>query len=91
MVMAKIILKGSERSAMLGARSRAPADPTERLEVSVIVRRRARQKLQTRVATLATGDRSAGFLSREEFAQEHGADPSIWQQYVSLPLPMVSP
>jgi kumamolisin len=76
MVMAKVTLKGSERIAVVGARSRAPADPTERLEVSVIVRRRARQTLQTRVATLATGNRSAGFLSREEFAQEHGADPA---------------
>ena len=65
--MAKVTLKGSERSAVPGAQAVAPADPTERLEVSVIVRRGARQALQARVAKLAAGDRSAGILSREEF------------------------
>jgi kumamolisin len=32
--------------------------------------------LQTRVDKLAAGNRSVGFMSREEFATEHGADPS---------------
>jgi hypothetical protein len=40
--MAKIPLKGSERIALPGARVVAPADPTERLEVTVLVRPRAR-------------------------------------------------
>jgi kumamolisin len=74
--MAKVTLKGSERSPGPGARAVAPSDPTERLEVSVIVRRSARQALQTRVAKIAAGDRSVGILSREEFAEEHGADPA---------------
>src|SRR5580658_1071659 len=74
--MAKVTLKGSERIAMQGARILSPADPKERLEVSVIVRRSARQALQTRVANLTAGNRSVGFLSREEFAHEHGADPA---------------
>src|ERR1700690_2937069 len=73
--MAKVTLKGSERIAVQGARILAPADPKERLEVSVIVRRSARQALQTRVANLTAGNRSVGYLSREEFAPEHGADP----------------
>jgi kumamolisin len=72
--MAKVTLKGSERSAVPGARAVAPADPTERLEVSVIVRRGARQALQARVAKLAAGDRTVGILSREEFNKKHGAD-----------------
>jgi kumamolisin len=74
-VMAKILLKGSERSAMPGARVLAPANPAERLEVSVLVRRRGQQALQSRVAALASGKRGS-HLSREEFARDHGADPS---------------
>jgi len=74
--MAKVTLKGSERTAMPGAQVLAPADPKERLEVSMIVRRGARPALQTRVAKLAAGNRSVGFMSREEFAKEHGADPA---------------
>jgi kumamolisin len=73
--MAKVILKGSERAAVQGAQVLAPADATERLEVSMIIRRRGRKALQTRVAQLAAGDRTTGTLSREEFAKEHGADP----------------
>jgi len=72
--MARVTLKGSARAALPGTRVLAPADPTERLEVSVLVRRRARAALQSRVAALAAGDRSGGFLTREEFARLHGAD-----------------
>ena len=74
--MAKVTLKGSERTAVAGARLVGPADPTERLEVSVIVRRGALTAMQSRVAKLAAGNRSVGFLSREEFAKAHGADPA---------------
>lgn len=74
--MAKVTLKGSERTAMPGAQVLAPSDPKERLEVSVSIRRGARTALQTRVGKLAAGNRSAGFMSREQFAKEHGADPS---------------
>ena len=72
--MARFSLKGSERAAMPGARTLAPADPTERLEVSIIVRPRARQALQARVAALASGDRAAGILSREEFRTQYCAE-----------------
>jgi kumamolisin len=74
--MAKVTLKGSERTPVQGAKVLAPADPKERLEVSMIIRRGARPALQTRVAKLAAGNRSVGFMSREEFAKEHGADPA---------------
>ena len=43
-VMANIPLKGSERSAVPGARVIAAAESTERLEVTVLVRRSARVK-----------------------------------------------
>ena len=72
--MANITLKGSERVAMSGARVVAPADPTERLEVTVLVRRRAADALRARAAQLAAGNASAPYLSREEFAARHGAD-----------------
>jgi kumamolisin len=72
--MTTVTLKGSERTAVAGARAGAPSDPAERLEVSVIVRRRDRQALQTRVAALAGGNSPGPILSREEFATQHGAD-----------------
>lgn len=72
--MAKFLLKGSERAAVRGARVVAPANPAERLEVSVLVRRRGLPAMQARVASLVAR-RPAGHLTREEFAREHGADP----------------
>jgi kumamolisin len=75
--MATITLKGSERVALPGAREVAPADPAERLEVTVLVRRRAGDELSKRVAQLAApGASGATILSREEFARQHGADPA---------------
>ena len=74
--MARIPLKGSERAPLSGSRAVGPADPTERVEVSVLLRRRGRQNLRDRVRQLATGDRSAGHLAREEFARQFGAEPA---------------
>lgn len=73
--MTQILLQGSERAAVAGARVVGPADPSERLEVSVLVRRRGQQAMQARVAGLAAGDR-AGYLSKQDFARDHGAAPS---------------
>jgi kumamolisin len=73
--MAKILLKGSERTALPGARVLGPANPAERLEVTVLVRRRSAQAFQARVSDLAAG-RGKPPMSREEFAREHGADPA---------------
>jgi kumamolisin len=73
--MAKVPLKGSERAAAPGARVLAPAEATERLEVSVILRRRGLGEMQSRVAALASGG-SRGVMSRDEFARVHGADPA---------------
>ena len=73
--MAKILLKGSERAALPGARVLGPADPSERLEATVLVCRRGQRAMQARVASLASGQR-VGYLSRAEFARDHGADPA---------------
>ena len=72
--MAKVVLKGSKRVSLPGARDLAPADSTERMEVTVIVRCRAAGDLKSRVASLASGNRSPNFMSREEFAKAHGAE-----------------
>src|SRR6202041_3976365 len=72
--MANIALKGSERVAMPGARVLAPADPTERLEVTVLGRRRAGAELRARAAQIAAGKASLPYLTREDFAARHGAD-----------------
>jgi kumamolisin len=72
--MATFSLKGSERVAVPGAKSLAPANAAERLEVSVIIRRRATQALAGRIAKLCEGAERGACLSREDFAQHHGAD-----------------
>jgi kumamolisin len=46
------------------------------LEVSLIVRRGASDEFRARVAELASGGAGRPCLSREEFAQRHGADPA---------------
>src|SRR5260370_35605154 len=74
--MANIPLKGSERAAVQGAQPLGPADPTERLEVTILVRRSAGQDLATRVSAIASGRAPGPFLSRDEFAKRHGADPA---------------
>jgi kumamolisin len=74
--MARVILKGSERTERTGAHSIGAADPHERLEVSVLLRRHARDALQSRLSKLANGDRSAGHLSRQDFAKLHSATPA---------------
>jgi kumamolisin len=74
--MADIVLPGSARVALPGARALAPADPDERFEVSVLVRRRAVDALRSRASALATGNRSEPCMTREEFARVHGADPA---------------
>jgi len=74
--MANSPLKGSERSALPGARVVAAADPTERLEVTVLVRRGAREEFAARVAAIASGRSRGPLWSREEFARRHGADAS---------------
>jgi kumamolisin len=61
---------------MRGARSVGKADPAERLEVAVIVRQGAGDALRDRVAKLASGDRLQRHLTREEYAQQFGADPA---------------
>jgi kumamolisin len=59
---------------MPGAKIIAPADPTERLEVTVLVRRGAHEEFQSRVSEIASGKYSGECMTREQFAARHGAD-----------------
>jgi kumamolisin len=74
--MTNISLKGSERAAVPGARAIGPAEPTERLTVTLLVRRRARQDFAARVAAIVSRRAAGPFLSRDEFAKRHGAEAS---------------
>jgi len=74
--MARIPLKGSDRKPLPGSRTVGPADPAEKVQVSVLVRRRARQEFKDRVKRIAAGDRSVQPLSREEYARKFGAEPA---------------
>ena len=69
-------VQGSDRAPMPGARDVGDADPQERLEVTVMLRQPADDDLKARLAALAAGDTSSGFLSREAYAQQFGADPA---------------
>jgi len=74
--MARNPLKGSERQPLAGAKSVGKADPAERLEVSVILRRRNTAMLKDRVSALARRDRTARHLARDEFDRQFSADGS---------------
>ena len=65
-------LKGSERQPLPGARAVGKADPEERLEVSVLLRRGNADALKERVEKLSKG--VGEHLSREAFERQFGAD-----------------
>src|ERR1700746_3915305 len=67
-------LKGSERKPLPGARAVGKADPVERLEVSVMLRRRNADAFRQRATGLMRRGRAGGHLSRAEFEQQFGAD-----------------
>ena len=65
-------LKGSERQPLPGAQTVGKANPEERLEVSVLLRRANAKALKERVEKLSKG--AGDYLSREAFEQQFGAD-----------------
>ncbi|MBW4050423.1 MAG: S8/S53 family peptidase [Proteobacteria bacterium] len=66
-------LRGSERDPLPNSRVLGPADPEERLEVTVLVRAADGQGLRDRLQRLAQGEGAAARLSRAQFARRHGA------------------
>lgn len=67
---------GSERAALPNAKKVAPADPNEKLLVTIVVRRPSTTaKLTSMIEKATNGPLSErGHLSREEFASNHGAN-----------------
>lgn len=70
-IMARHPLKGSERKPLPGARAVGKADPTERLEVSVLLRRQNDAGFRDHMKKVSTGTK--GHFSRAEFEKEFGA------------------
>jgi len=73
--MPKNPLTGSERQPLPGARSIGKADPTERLEVTLVLRHRQHDALQERVRKIAAGDKSERHLTHDEYDQHRNGDP----------------
>jgi kumamolisin len=66
-------LTGSERQPLARAKSVGKADPAERLEVSILLRRSNANTLKQRVQNLAGRRVRGGHLSRAEFDRQFGA------------------
>ena len=65
---------GSERAPLPGARAVGAADPNERIEVTVVLRRAA-DAAPTQQAASAGSLQERKYLTREELEAAHGADP----------------
>jgi kumamolisin len=73
----RVELKGSTRAALPGGKDVGPADPQQQIEVTVLLRRGSAPGQFPSAAqmaeTAAQLPRQRKYLSREEFAQAHGA------------------
>ena len=70
-------LPGSERKPLLGAKPKGATDPNEQIEVTVRIRSK-KAELKTADLMAQGGQMPANrkYLSREAFADAHGADPA---------------
>jgi kumamolisin len=73
--MTENILTGSHREPLAGARAVGKSDPTERLEVTVLVRRQNAAAFKEKVAGLASGARPSGRMTHAQLADQFGASP----------------
>jgi kumamolisin len=70
----RVELKGSNRAALPGGQDVGPSDPNEKIEVSVLLRRGSLpSKFPSAAAMGALPPRQRKYLTREEFARQHGA------------------
>jgi len=72
--MSTFPLAGSERTQIPGSRSVGRADPAERLEVTLLLRRRAAVAFADAAVKLHRRDRPRLRLGRREFAEHFGSD-----------------
>jgi kumamolisin len=71
--MTNHVLKGSARVSLPGAKIIGKADPAERLEVSVLLRRGNQTEFDAHAQSIARGERPER-LTHAEFEQRYGAD-----------------
>ncbi len=69
----RVIIKGSEKKPVAGALAVGPVPDDERLEVTVVIRPKQVLPNLDVLASQLPGQRQ--YLSREEYAAKHGADP----------------
>src|ERR1700733_9760406 len=72
----RLLLAGSERAPMEGAREIGPANPNENVEVTIRLRSRAGNKPIVAPEEFTKPIKDRAILSRAEFEQRHGADPA---------------
>ena len=72
----KVALPGSEREPVAGASAPSPADSHEMVQVTVVLRRRARAQMPAAEEFGFQDRETVKYHSREEFAVLHGADPA---------------
>ena len=71
--MARHTLRGSAKALLPDAQIVGAADPTERLEVSIRLRRKDQAGFESHLAAVTAGGQP---ISRESYAERFGADPS---------------
>jgi len=70
-----LALAGSERAPLAGAREIGPANPNEKVDVTIRLRSRAGKKPIVNAEAFTKPIAKRTILSRKEFEQQHGADP----------------
>jgi kumamolisin len=70
----QVLLAGSERVPLEGARETGPANPNETVEVTIRLRPRAGKKPIVNAAEFTKPVEKRTILSRKEFEKRHGAD-----------------
>jgi kumamolisin len=71
-----LALAGSERAPLAGAREIGPANPNEKVDVTIRLRSRAGKKPIVNAEAFTKPIAKRTILSRKEFEQQHGADPA---------------
>jgi len=74
--MSKNLITGSEHAPLPGAQAIGKANPAERFEVTLTLRRRNQDKHAEHVKNQTVGDKSSSHISREKFAAEYGTEPA---------------
>jgi len=68
-------LRGSERELPVGARSLGKADPAQRLQVTIVLKRQSSAVLMNHIARVEHGDRQVRSMTRDDFAHQFGSRP----------------